>query len=119
MATVEKLYCEQAYDFDPDLSFLEPDDWKTPEQTAHDAERLKTFTITWDVIGIRAVAEIRVGGVWQKVTSAGLWGIESDSDPRYFDDVAHEELHELDMMLKELGITHTMPDSIEWHESTY
>ncbi len=66
---------------------------------------------SWYLIGIRAEAEIQTseneGKDWliNRVSSAGLWGIESDSDESYFKEVAQEELAQLEKLLLELGFT--------------
>ena len=56
----------------------------------------------WNFIGIQARAEIVLDGVCQTIRSGGLWGIESDSDDSYFQEVEQEELTSL------RGILHTM-----------
>jgi hypothetical protein len=68
-------------------------------------------------IGIRAEATVQVsfdgGKVWKfdTMTSGGLWGIESDSDPSYLDEVAKEELNELKATLIEYGFSETEIDA--------
>ena len=65
----------------------------------------------WCFIGIKAQAEYSVGdnraGVCQIQTldSMGLWGIESDSEESYFDEVANEELAELRSQLAGIGFS--------------
>jgi hypothetical protein len=59
----------------------------------------------WSFIGIRAQAEIVIGGVCQTITSGGLWGIESDSDESYFREVEREELNQLRGILHEMGFS--------------
>lgn len=59
--------------------------------------------------GIRADAEIatsRNGGkswLLNTIRSGGLWGIESDSDQDYFDEVGQDALSELKETLKVMG----------------
>lgn len=57
----------------------------------------------WCFIGVRAHAEIVINGVYQDISSGGLWGIESDSDPAYLSDVDGEQLSELRDQLRALG----------------
>ena len=63
----------------------------------------------WCYIGIRASAKVGVslnGGqdfVCEDITSAGLCGIESDSDKSYFAEVEDEELGELKDLLSAYG----------------
>ncbi len=71
-------------DDDPDLSWLSQTDEQMGEGFAeHGAARLASFGESWRMIGIRAEAEISVGGILQTITSGGLWAIESDSSPEY------------------------------------
>lgn len=57
----------------------------------------------WCFIGVRAHAEIVVDGIYQDISSGGLWGIESDSDQEYLSDVDGEQLSELRDQLRALG----------------
>lgn len=58
----------------------------------------------WCFIGIVAYAEIVTkSGTIQTIQSGGLWGIESDSDESYIQDVINQELDNLKAELKELG----------------
>ncbi len=57
----------------------------------------------WHSVGVIAKAEIVVNGVIQTIRSGGLWGIESDSDPEYFEQVSAEELTNLKTILGSLG----------------
>ena len=64
----------------------------------------------WCFIGIRAEAEYSIGEshgsrLMQDVSSGGLWGIESDSDKGYFEDVEKEELGELRKQLEGIGFS--------------
>src|SRR4029450_1159056 len=72
-------------DEDPDVSYLDED------RRAQWERELFTF------IGIRAEGEIHdeTNGVVTSVTSAGLWGIESDSDTDYLRSVGADELASL------------------------
>lgn len=73
-----------------------------------DARRLEDHGNGWNMIGIRAVAEIRMSdGTTQTIHSGGLWGIESDSDASYFNEIETEQLGELASNLQELGFTAT------------
>ncbi len=69
----------------------------------------------WYYIGIRAEAEIGLPSNYtqagkpilmcQKITSGGLWGIESDSDRDYLESVEKDELADLKTQLKGLGFS--------------
>ena len=85
-------------------------DNETPENvrkyTAEDYARMEALNAgQWSFVGIRAEAEIRVDGIIQHISSGGLWGIESDSDDSYLDEVANEELHQLKEQLRALGFS--------------
>lgn len=78
-----------------------------------DMRRLENFGKTWVTIGIRAEARIIVLGTSMPVGTAGLWGIESDSDEDYKNQIAAEELCELSLILKELGFTDEEIEAVE------
>ena len=59
----------------------------------------------WGFIGIEARAEIVIGGVCQRVTSGGLWGIESDSGDDYLKEEETNQLAELRTVLYEMGFS--------------
>ena len=80
-------------DSDPDVSYLD----NFPERKA------EYYNQGFYHVGIYAVAEVSVNGIWQKLKSSGLWGIESDSDEEYFDSVRSQEIGELMSILIELG----------------
>ena len=96
------------YDPDPDLSYLGPD--ANSEYAAQNAERLAAYRSgAWHCIGIKARTTFLIGlgeaAVIQTVESPGLWGIESDSDAGYLDEVFHEEVRILRDMLAQLNVT--------------
>lgn len=49
--------------------------------------------------------QVKSYGTVQRIRSPGLWGIESDSDKSYFQEVATEQLAELRGILAEMGFT--------------
>lgn len=64
----------------------------------------------WCFIGIVAIAEVQTsqdGKLWQsqKISSFGLWGIESDSDEEYIKSVQQEQLADLKTQLLEFGFS--------------
>lgn len=94
----ESVTIKRIEDDDPDTSYLEQEGF---------ADRLEQYRSgAFCFVGVYAEAVIRVGGVRQVIRSSGLWGIESDSDEEYFEEVGGEEVIELHTMLSELGITH-------------
>lgn len=95
-------------DPDPDLSYLDPD--ANPDYAQANAERLSAYHAgRWHCIGIKARATFLIGlgeaAVMQTVESPGLWGIESDSDPGYLDEVFSEEKQVLRDMLAQLNVS--------------
>jgi len=71
-----------------------------------DWERMRGLTEgNWNYVGIMAEAEVTLAGsnVIQRITSGGLWGIESDSGDAYLEEVAQSELEELRGELQTLG----------------
>lgn len=79
-----KIQMDVIIDECPDYSYLEQEEW---------ADRLKEYlNDKFYFIGIRArYTHTDKQGVTVEYTSAGLWGIESDSDQDYFDEVFEEE----------------------------
>ena len=68
-------------------------------------DRLESYGNSWVHIGIYATAEINAAGTIQEIRSAGLWGIESDSDQEYLKQTELEQLEELKDQLKEFGFS--------------
>jgi glyoxylase-like metal-dependent hydrolase (beta-lactamase superfamily II) len=117
MKRIEKIEVEYLPDNDPDLSWLgefrdgrskfyPAFDGKSADEIAQDRERLETYGHTWHCIGIRAVAEVVSStGTIHKLSSGGLWGIESDSGADYLEEVAKEELSALADELRDFGFS--------------
>jgi hypothetical protein len=98
-------------DDDPDLSWLDQSEDEMGEgweDLAH--KRKATYGDYWYMTGIYATAEVwreysNGGGQWvADARSAGLWGVESDSDQSYINEVANEQLNDLLTILTDLGI---------------
>lgn len=72
-----------------------------------DFERMEALNNgQWQFIGIRAEAEIQLSGdVVQTLSSGGLWGIESDSDGAYLEDIQNEQIAELGQQLEAAGFS--------------
>jgi hypothetical protein len=86
-------------DDQPDPSYLE-------EIGKEDKARLEEYNQGyWSMIGIRAKAVININGTLETIETAGLWSIESDSDPSYLEEIGKEEKSELGEMLKEIGFS--------------
>lgn len=125
---IRKVTLCREVDVDPDLSYLgefgssrregaiehEPGNPRTysyfypanPKYGRQDYERVLAHDNGgWCHVGVVARAEVVVSGVIQRVTSGGLWGIESDSDPEHFEAVEKEQLEELGDVLVALGFT--------------
>jgi hypothetical protein len=94
----------------PDTSYLEQEGWE---------DRLTAYRRDeFGFIGVRAIVELKIpskqGGYWntQKISSPGLWGIETDSGEDYFDEVFREECEQLAEMLEQMGmVVADMPKS--------
>lgn len=57
----------------------------------------------WCMYGIRA--EVHVNGTVHTIYSAGLWGVQSNSEESYLDEVGLEQIDELADTLKEFGFS--------------
>lgn len=77
-----------------------------PEYAKEEYQRMEAINEgqIW-FIGIWVEADILIKGQIQVITSGGLWGIESDSDQKYIDEVVQDELSNLTDQLKELGFS--------------
>jgi hypothetical protein len=74
------------------------------QNAIQDFERMESLqNQNWYYLGIRAEAEIQVEGISQDISSGGLWGIESDSDREYLEEIERDELADLKGILKGLG----------------
>lgn len=72
----------------------------------------------WGFVGIVAVATVSIRPATQshdteEIHSGGLWGIESDSDTSYFDEIGADELSELVGTLLAEGFTAAEIDAAE------
>ena len=77
-----------------------------PEYLERDYARMESYNLGfWHMIGIRAEAKIEINGVIQTITSAGLWGIESDSDEEYLEGIECEQLSELREILADMNFS--------------
>lgn len=88
-------------DESPDISWLEQDVW---------ADRLAEYHAgAFGFVGVQAVADIEIpygrGWILERITSPGLWGIESDSGAEYFESVGDDERCTLLDMLAELCVS--------------
>jgi hypothetical protein len=90
--------------FNPTNSAAETGNPDSPEQ---DYQRIEDYNRGgWCMMGIYATAEVVLtGSVVQKIRSGGPWGIESDSDEGYFDEVRDEELAALRTELTAVGFS--------------
>lgn len=101
-------------DENPDPSYLDQDEFE---------ERLAAYKRgDFSFVGVRAEAAVIIDGVVQTLTSGGLYGIESDSDKAYFEEVGAEEWDGLRQILKTVGVaTDQLPQGfdpqwLEWRE---
>lgn len=95
-AKLESIRVIVEHDPDPDISYLEQEDFE---------ERLAAYkNEEFSFLGVHAEADVVIGGVVQTLTSGGLWGIESDSGDEYIEEVAVQEYEELRKILKTVGV---------------
>jgi hypothetical protein len=96
---IESVQVRRVHDEDGDSSYLEQDEF---------SDRLAEYRAgNFYFEGVYAVAKLKVPttqGGWihtGEVSSPGLWGIESDSDESYFEEIGQEELNELRVILRD------------------
>lgn len=80
----------------------------TPEQNEEDYEQMERYGKTWEMLGVVARAVVTIpfpsGGSKATTFQSSLWGIESDSDPAYLEEMKHEVLEELRLELEAYGV---------------
>lgn len=86
-----------------------PANCETEEEGRENLARADAYGRDWWSIGVQARAEVAipVGGgaaVVQEVVSGGLWGIASDSDRGYLEEVAREEVAQVRALLEGMGM---------------
>lgn len=94
-------------------------DFYARQQRQQDFERMESYELQdWYVMGIVAKCEVKysIGNGSYRLehfTSGGLWGIESDSEQKYIDDIEHEQLQDLKEHLQTFNINVKNFDKIE------
>jgi hypothetical protein len=113
--------------FNPSFNYVDKNGKALPENTPEevrkytrqDYDRMESLNAgNWYFLGISAEAEIGIPDTYrrvhpldpgsmtlQRITSGGLWGIESDSNKSDFAEVEQEQLSELRAQLKALGFS--------------
>lgn len=81
-----------------------PETTGNPASVEQDWHRAEAYGDEWHMVGIRAVATLTIRGVRQTLTSGGLFGVESDADDSYLQEVALEELADLRDTLAALDV---------------
>lgn len=112
--TVELRAVRVIVEADPDAddSYLEHEGLEE-RRTAH---RRGVF----EFIRVRAEAEVTIEEIPQTLTSAGLGGIESDSEDEYTDEIVSREWRGLRNVLKAVGVSTDQlpidvdPEWVEW-----
>ncbi len=90
------------FDDDPDTSYLEQEGFE---------DRLEEYRRgDFAFIGLWTEADVIIEGIIQTLSSGGLWGIESDSQRSYVDEVAKEELSQLRDVLEGIGVSKRVID---------
>ena len=85
---------------------LSGEDTGNPESVEQDYQRLEAFNQgQWWEIGVvaKATVQLRPDGPIQTLHSGGLWGIESDSEDGYMNEVKQDELAALADELAAVG----------------
>jgi hypothetical protein len=95
--TVQEIRVRVLHDEDPDTSFIDQDEFADRRE----AYQRGDFTF----VGVVAEADVVIEGTVQTLKSGGLWGIESDSDEAYIEEVALEEYNGLRDVLKAVGVS--------------
>lgn len=89
-------------DAHPDTSYLDQEEF-TADRRAYQRGQ-------FSFVGLRARIELKIPchpeghSILHEVESPGLWGVQTNSDPSYFDDIFEEEANTLEHMLTTLGV---------------
>ena len=86
----------------PDLSLGEKEFWLDVFYACEDYERMEDYGKTWSSVGV--VVELVIDG--EAIDTTSCWGIESDSDNSYFDEMAETLVHDIAIRTHE-RIAHT------------
>ena len=92
----------------------------TTQQEAHkDHRRMNDYGNEWCMVGVRVVATFRTVRECgysheHRISSAGLWGIESDSNTSFFTQVANEEYSTLVSDLRAIGFSDAEIRAVEF-----
>lgn len=124
--TMDECNCDERGDmarnelryFNPSFNYVEsnglPSEGNTPDEVIayvkQDYARMESLNAgNWHYIGITAEASIvvttMINSICQRITSGGLWGIESDSEAGFLKSVEADELADLRSQLKALGFS--------------
>ena len=77
-----------------------------PEYGEQDYERMEGYNnCEGSFIGISKIAEVEIGGVIQEISSGALWGVETDGNKEYLDDIIFDQFFELSAILQEMGFS--------------
>jgi hypothetical protein len=112
-------------DSEPDTSYLFEQDDQGDQSDQGDqgefADRRAAYERgEWSLIGCCAEAEVVIEEIVQTLTSGGLYGIESDSEQEYLDEIIAGEWIALRNVLKTVGVSTDQlplevdPEWIEW-----
>lgn len=98
-------------DDDHGASYLDQDGFEDRREAYRQDRREAYQRGEFRFVGVRASVDLKIpfgkGHVTQRVTSPGLWSIESDSAESYFAEVFSEECATLAEIVADLGFTVT------------
>jgi len=103
--SIVAIEVQERDDPDPDTDYLYQD-----ADQGYDKRLREYHQGLWHYVGVIAVAKLHVStasdGGWinQEVSSAGLWGVESDSDGDHFKQIAQDEIEQLHEITDAMGI---------------
>lgn len=129
-AILKEIKVKRIADEDPDLSYLEqyenPKDEEEEKYYQQDQERLSKYGYEWEMVGIKAVAIVyipfevftgkgkEINYKIQEIDSGGLWGIETDSDEEYIQEIEQQQIEELKDYLQVFNVN---TNDFNWEEN--
>ncbi len=91
------------------IEYVPDQDSSPTDYDCYDVDQIEAFNEgQWEYVGIRAWATVVLprggAGILQRITSPGLWSVESNSSPDYLAEIEGEEASQLIDMLADLNV---------------
>jgi len=92
-----------SHDVRGEYKYFHASNCENVEQAKQNYQRMLGYGTDWVCVGVCAVATVVMGDTVQTISTAGLWGIESDCGESEIKDVGLDEIYQLKKMLDDCG----------------